>query len=229
MEAFQDMAEKSFGFGSWEVPYWFLGPEQGMSKDESELRKRYAAWRDLGSEELDDCLEFHLQIEDSRWHGDKPTPQRTWTRLISVLVGYGAKGISDRLSYQQKHWGRHPGHAINAETCVIELSGIAAHNLGVERDRRSYLESRLEKIDYEMRSKEPALLILYGKTEACRRAWQHLTRDAEDLAQCSSHVQVRKAGESIIAWATHPANFGQTIAQWQVLGQELRHLQQRAA
>jgi hypothetical protein len=229
MEAFQDMAENSFGFGTWESSYWFLGPEQGMSKKENELSKRYAAWRSLGSQELDDCLEFHRQIEEPRWHCDNATPQRTWTRLISALVGYGAEGISDRISYQQKHWGRRPGHAIEAETCVIELSGIAAHNLGVERDRKSYLDSRLAKIDYEMRRQKPAFLVLYGKTAGCRQAWKVLTRDAGDVIQCSLGVQVRKMENSMIAWATHPANFGQTIAQWQVLGQELKNLQQRAA
>ncbi len=223
------MARNSYGFGTWDASYWFLGPEQGMSKNEDELDRRYAAWRNLGGRELDDCLEFHKEIDDPRWHGDRATPQRTWTRLISALIGFGAEGVNDRLSYQQRHWARHPGRTIEANTCVIELSGIAAHGLGVQRDRKSYLESRLAKIDYEMRCHRPNFLILYGKTAGCRRAWSVLTSDAENLVQCSSGVQVRKLGNSLIAWAIHPANFGQTIAQWQVLGQELRNLQQQAA
>lgn len=25
-----EMAKRSFGYGRWEAPYWFIGPEQGM-------------------------------------------------------------------------------------------------------------------------------------------------------------------------------------------------------
>jgi hypothetical protein len=27
------MAEDFFGYGRWEAPYWFIGPEAGMGKD----------------------------------------------------------------------------------------------------------------------------------------------------------------------------------------------------
>jgi hypothetical protein len=28
------MARGCYGYGNWKARYWFLGPEQGMSKDE---------------------------------------------------------------------------------------------------------------------------------------------------------------------------------------------------
>lgn len=83
---------RHYGFGWWDAPFWFLGPERGMSRDESNLKRRVKVWRDLGGGELADCQEFHRRIAEKRWHSDSPTLQQTWGKLLLSLMAF--KGCS---------------------------------------------------------------------------------------------------------------------------------------
>ena len=123
------MARGNYGYGRWEAPYWFIGPEQGMGQHEkNDLRRRVEAWIELGQRELNDCREFHSRIGELRWHFKKPKVdlQSTWRPLMLLmmtLLGREADGEALR-NYQRDRWG-----TINGETCVIELSGLAASTL----------------------------------------------------------------------------------------------------
>ena len=64
------MAEDFFGFGSWGGDTCFIGPEQGMSKDDSDLQIRFDAWKEMGGLDLLDCKIYHRKIHEYRWHGD---------------------------------------------------------------------------------------------------------------------------------------------------------------
>lgn len=202
-----------------------------MSKDESEHDRRYAAWKKLGSRDLDDCVAFHREINDLRWHREKPKPQFTWTRLISSLIGYGATEIVDRRIYQRDHWGRHPGQGIESRTCVIELSGLAANNQHVDRNRSAFLASRIGMITANLRAYNPELLILYGRSASCKLAWNEMTSTVKDLGKCSNGATVRKVNETILAWTDHTnaRGFGRSLAHWQMFGKELNDFRQRAA
>ena len=74
-DGIRKMALRSFGYGRWEAPYWFIGPEQGMGDPAYDsLLVRVKAWRELGACELCDCREFRL-IGEKRWHHENPKPQ----------------------------------------------------------------------------------------------------------------------------------------------------------
>lgn len=56
------MARECYGYGCWNVPYWFIGPEQGQAPQENDdLTLRLKAWTQLGRGELNDCRDFHNQ------------------------------------------------------------------------------------------------------------------------------------------------------------------------
>ena len=88
------MARHRYGYGCWDAPYWFLGLEEGMDPGESDARsERTAAWRSLGSVELDDCQEFHDRIfalikKRNGLHGDNAVLQRTWRRLLLAFMAF---------------------------------------------------------------------------------------------------------------------------------------------
>ena len=49
------MARGNYGYGRWEAPYWFIGPEQGMGQHEkTDLTQRVEAWIELGQQELNE-------------------------------------------------------------------------------------------------------------------------------------------------------------------------------
>jgi hypothetical protein len=127
------MARHCYGYGRWDAPFWFIGPEQGMSNDKRELEFRCQAWCDRNQPELDDCVEYHRHLNTfpaatprKDWHKQKPPTQRTWARLIQFLIGYGV--ADDHLSYQKAKLGTKTG-----DTCILELSGLAAPSLSEKR------------------------------------------------------------------------------------------------
>jgi hypothetical protein len=68
----REMGRRSYGFGRWTAPYWFIGPEPGQSREEhDDLTSRAEAWRSLGGCELMDCREFHKRIGETRLHREK--------------------------------------------------------------------------------------------------------------------------------------------------------------
>jgi hypothetical protein len=42
------MAREWYGYGWWEAPFWFIGPEPGRPEKEDSLKKRCEAWIKLG-------------------------------------------------------------------------------------------------------------------------------------------------------------------------------------
>jgi len=91
LECIESMARQFYGYGCWNAPYCFLGPEPGMAKKDmarkaDDLEKRCAAWQRLGGGELLDCIEHHRAFGLLRWHAAPSEPQRTWKRLMPTFI-----------------------------------------------------------------------------------------------------------------------------------------------
>jgi len=205
-----EMARRHYGFGRWEAPYWFIGPEQGQSSSETTLNPRVEAWLHLGGDELTDCRDFHARLGGTRWHRERPPLQRTWRRLMMLLMSYLDKphDIESLRNYQRDRWGRR-----NGETCVIELSGLPAHNKKVSRDRERFREARIETIRRRMRDHQPELVVMYGKEPWSALAGQEIPDD-----------RILTLGSMTLAVTPHPNKRGLTDAYWKHLGQTLRRI-----
>jgi hypothetical protein len=210
------MARRCYGYGSWEAPYWFIGPEQGQARDENnDLEPRIKAWRDLGEGELSDCRDFHALIGERRWHRERPRLQSTWRPLTLLLMTFlGRPTDNESLrKYQRDQWG-----SLRGETCVIELSGLAAHSLKVNRDRRLFREERIKVIRERMHHYKPALVIMYGANE--KPDWEAITE------QPFPSESVLRIGSSITVLTLHPTSHGLTNAYWEQWGEILRQFAQ---
>ncbi len=214
------MAEEHFGYGSWKAPFWFLGPEQGMSKDDRELVKRARTWLKRGSRDIDDCLEFHRDVEIIKWNFRL---QLTWAKLMLVTMGYASEpvSLSERLEYQRKRWGTSDGNV-----SIIELSGLAAYSHSVPRDRKTFLPPRVSKLLLKIKEYEPEFVILYGKHESCSYAWKRLTEQpsASEVYR-SSFAEIWKTNTTLLARTSHPR--GTRNQDWIDLGNRLGALKER--
>jgi hypothetical protein len=208
-----EMARSSYGYGRWDAPYWFIGPEQGKGKDERvDNAERINSWQKLGKPELCDCLEFHAQIPDMSWHVEEPNLQRTWRPLILLLKAFLNEPLDvEKLrAYQRDRWGR----VKLGETCVIELSGLAARSSRVPIDRERFRKERVEIIRERMLHSKPVFVVMYGINE--RPYWEkiagsRLIRDG-----------VVKVGPTMIALAPHPQDHGRRNDDWTKLGKMLQ-------
>jgi hypothetical protein len=81
-----------FGWGRWDAPYWFIGPEPGGDDDHLSPE----AWMRLGGTELIDRRHHHLGSNNLRWHDVRhPRAQRTWNNLIRLMLSYEGKQADD--------------------------------------------------------------------------------------------------------------------------------------
>ncbi|MGD0508239.1 MAG: hypothetical protein ABSA27_10605 [Terriglobales bacterium] len=223
MDDVQSMARISYGYGTWAAPYWFLGPEQGMAPFENDdLKRRIEAWRYFGSRDLDDCREFHLRIGETRWHNENAILQSTWKKLLLTLMAYFGRSTDEgtRLDYQRHEWGSQSG-----ETCVIELSGLAAHSLKVERDRECFRAERVSEIRERMRVHKPEFVVMYGKSRKYWKAWNEISDGAKAISEGDfTFADLRKSGPTSLALTPAPTSWGPTNENWIELGKKLRKL-----
>jgi hypothetical protein len=220
------MARHRYGYGCWNAPYWFLGLEEGMDRGESDDRsERISAWRLLGCRELDDCQKFHDRIfelikKKNGLHGDDANVQRTWRRLLISLMAFSG-GPSDEASllvYQRKEWGCHSG-----ETCLVELSGLAARSVNEDVPHDLFQEERIEFISAKINERHPAFVIMYGKRS--HRAYRKIAEKSRAVRiEGSPFAEFLKCGSTILALTPHPVSWGPTVEDWKELGRSIRRL-----
>lgn len=207
-----EMARRSYGYGTWDAPYWFIGPEPGQARYENDdLNQRVKAWLHLGGRELCDCRKFHEFIDEMKWHGKKPRLQQTWRRLILSLMSF-LQESTDRESlraFQCDQWGK-----LGGETCVIELSGLAANNFKVSRRRELFRPERIKFIRNKILRCNPMFVVMYGARQ--KKAWEEI---AGSEFPSDGILQARS---TIFAFAPHPISHGSTDAFWKELGKRLR-------
>src|SRR5947209_1352979 len=86
------MARHWYGHGQWQAPYWFIGSEPGMAKEEGDdLRRRCQAWLKLGGADFVDCIAYHEARQITKWHEGHSPPQPTWRQLIRLLLSFQGK------------------------------------------------------------------------------------------------------------------------------------------
>ena len=202
-----------YGYGRWAAPYWFIGPEQGQApKEKNDLKARSKAWCDLGATELCDCEEFHVAINEHSWHREGKL-QRTWRPLILLLLTFLNKPADkDNLRRYQRHeWGR-----IDGETCVIELSGLAANNITIPRDRETFRKQRIEAIRMRMLENRPRLVVMYGATQ--KPNWDEIANNT------FPPDNILISNETVMTVTPHPVAHGLKNSYWEKLGRDLRSL-----
>ena len=206
------MAEHFFGYGRWDAPYWFIGPEAGMGKDgKDNLAARYNSWKRLGCASVVDCERHHRGFGFTRWHDPPPPTQPTWRQLIRLLLSYQGKesSLDDIPEYQRTKWGN-----ANGDTCVIELCGLAAPNMQMSQDRATFLSGRIKRIREAALKNSPEFIAMYRQGN--RAEWERIAG-----GMFASNGLCRM-GKTVAAIALHPVTRGLDNEYWIRLGRLLR-------
>lgn len=212
------MAASFFGFGDWGAPYWFIGLEPGKAPGEDASNSKIVrAWAgELGKKELVDCLEYHRAIGVQTWHKEKAKLQATWRPLMLLLMTM-LDFDSDKEAlrdYQRTQWGQ----SRNAETCVIELSGIPAKSLAVKTDREEYMQQRINFIRGKIGFHRPKLVLMYGVT--ARTKWKDVAGRPQE--QDMEVDKIYKIDSTLFVMTPSPTARGRTNDDWVQLGLNIR-------
>jgi len=206
------LAENCYGYGNWDAPYWFIGPEQGVGQNETDFAKRVTTFHKQSRDGLCDLCAFHRAIDQGEYCRDEnPVLQRTWKVPILLLMAFkGETNPSDttlRKEYQRDHLGRTDG-----ETLLAELSGLPSRSQGVSRNDESYDKRRIEKITEKLGS--PKLVVMYGASK--KEIWKA-------IAGLDLEIDVpQKKGATVFLFIKHPNTRGRTNEEWMEIGEKSR-------
>jgi hypothetical protein len=206
-------AERWFGYGRWDAPYWFIGKEPGGTDEP----QQYASWIRLGGGELIDCRAHDRDCavsEDAMtWHGKAGRLQATWRPLIALLLAYQGATEYDKDAawrYQDHHWG-----SKNGETALVELSAVAAPSTSVAVALRlTHVQERIATIRAHMAEYRPMFVLFYGSGRDPVTGLTYLERWSEIAGTpLEPNLVVRRDGTAYVA-APHPTAHGLTNAFW---------------
>ena len=205
------MAEDFYGYGRWDAPFWFIGPEAGMAKTGDSLERRFQSWQTLEFKPVVDCATHHRGFGFTKWHQPHPPTQITWRQLIRLLLTFKGQpnDIEAIRAYQRDEWGSSTG-----ETCVIELSGLASPDMRTRRDRATFLSKRIARIQVEALAHSPKFIVMYG--EGQRSEWEQMAG-----AKFDSNG-ICRIGKTVAAITLHPVTRGLGSEYWVNLGRSLR-------
>jgi hypothetical protein len=144
-DGFENFVEKKFGYGTWNAPYWFVGPEEGGGGNCVELATRIIAWCGLAGADPDyngllNLREYCDEIGETRFHGENARPQRTWNKLLGLLghpgadnnapqwYGHGLGNPDWRLSFQRDFLAQPGVEPHGRRVALLDISPLASPN-----------------------------------------------------------------------------------------------------
>ena len=203
-----------YGYGRWQAPYWFVGIEPGGD----DLDVLVPLWIDQGRDELSDIIAHHEQHKVDWFSDDARRPQKTWEKLIWLLLAYNGRDATPPavLQYQKDKLGRREG-----DVALIELSALPAIDNRVKRPRMLYRCERVSHIAARLREHRPDFVVFYspdnGKERRYVDAWSAIAG-----APLTRDVPVR-IGQTTCVVTRHPNGQWQK-EYWVSLGKTLRNM-----
>src|ERR1700737_464546 len=79
-----DFAETFYGYGDYNVPYWFVGMEEGGGESFENVEARLSIWNERGRQELEDVAEFYRAIGAEKFFQKDAPLHPTWSKLIRI-------------------------------------------------------------------------------------------------------------------------------------------------
>jgi hypothetical protein len=206
-----EMAEFFYGYGCWAAPYWFIGPEQGQARHEKDdLRPRIRAWENSGKPDLADLKDFHDHLMPGMWTAERTPLQSTWRKLMLILLtSLGERTDKEDLrKYQRLKLGRKDG-----QTCLIELSGLPANSSRTKRDTERFLNKRIQRIAYELKTHKPKFVVMYGKS--------HQKHFGEIIKRIPELDEVTHVGSTAAFFTKHTNARKLSDEHWRSIGMNL--------
>lgn len=196
--------ETFYGFGSYDGRYWFVGMEEAGGQTVGAIQARLTQWQQNGRFELEDLPTHAHQLGwGERYFGNKPKWQRTWGKLIRIILaaeGMRNFGTAAIKQFQKKKLGRHAGNH-----CLIELFPLPAPSTGhwpydqysqlsFLQNRKAYRQKlaplRIAHMHQRLRQYQPKAVVFYGWSY--RRWWQHVVErpfTKQENPKCLTAVQ----------------------------------------
>ena len=222
--------ETFIGYGNLDSDFWFIGYEEGCSKDNQDVQFR------LRVPGLQDIFKAHKELKEKRFDKnalkwfEEGKYQTTWGALIKILLiakGYFEQEIAtETLSYSSllkevKHYQSNLWGRFDKETLVAELlplpsisssechEGYKNSDISFLKSRKSYTEAvktkRIEFFKKLLAEYNPKVVIAYGK-----EFWEDFKKLASSEEDLSHGENSFFEAYNNIVLIKHPASKGVT-------------------
>ncbi|HEY1428078.1 MAG TPA: hypothetical protein VGF18_00765 [Candidatus Tumulicola sp.] len=170
-------------------------------------------WLKMGCAELLDMFEHHASHRKD-WFSESSGPQRTWQKLIWLLLGYEGQepNAGDTLRYQRELLGRGGG-----ETALVELSSLPAVHNDVPVQREMFRKERISTIRERLLAWKPRFVVFYSPDKRYTEAWNEIAGVRLDRDTPTRH-------EGTVFVVTYHPNGQWKKAYWTEMGRRLRSL-----
>ena len=220
-----------YGYGSYSGPYWFIGMEEGGGDSVREVSKRLMVWDQRGRHELEDVVEYHLELGITHPFGEKPMLQPTWAKLIRVLLSMeGQTPTTEEVrNYQQRLWARN-----GSNVCLLELLPLpspstshwlyAQHSqlsslVSREQYRRIWSNVRIHALRQRIAAHQPQAVVCYSFSYL--PFWTELVGTALQPVLAGG-MYIHQTQSTVYAVLKHPAATGVTSAYFHEAGRLIR-------
>ncbi len=240
-----------YGYGNPAGHYWFVGMEEGGGSDFGDVQRRLEVWHQHGKKQFEDLAVYHQALavaaknagfDDKYCRGytrlfdDPPKLQRTWGKLIQILLSIKGQSITPDLvrAYQQQQLGKE-----NDETCLPELLPLPSRSLkdwlykdhsqlDYLVDRRQYgqhcAEMRVNGLRQLVETHQPAVVVFYSLHSWYKPRWEQIAGLAFEMHQIENRdFLIGQNQKTVFAITTHPAAKGITNSYFQQVGKSIRH------
>jgi len=248
-QAAEEMSRRCFGYGEWSAPYWFIGPEQGLAREEldHDLGSRFQAFLELESDGLCDCKEFHLRIQQAKYfvtsRGKRHVLlQPTWRRTILALLSYKGQLSTGQLSTGQLSTGQLSTGQLSTDKSVQQESirnyqSELWGRMGLPQSETCVVElsgiparslgttvdretNRCDRLDpLHKEIEKNQPQFVVVYGKSQHKHWRELWSKSGSV---NSSGDCHRMGATKIVFATQPTAHGQTDMDWINLGQRLR-------
>lgn len=229
-------AETFLGYGELDAPYWFIGTEPGLSRQQSFL-DGLKVWVSVGRPLTICSRQHHLESGFGKWHRPDPPLQSTWRILMLALCVFlheyenDAQSKAWRRSYQERRLG-----CAGGETAVLELGALNAAHRGDwpyvnlrdpdlnNRDRYvdTFLERRARELAILARERPRSFVWMYGARREYQRFWDIVGGKPWTEYQPLPGVTYRCEGGTLYVITDH-VTYRRGNAYWVQFGEFLRN------
>jgi hypothetical protein len=227
----EQFMSRFLGYGNFSAPIWFIGMEEGGGNDFAQVSKRLEVWRSLGTRELEDVRDYHLEIGIDRFFREPIKLQRTWAHLMRVYLSVVGEPhqVQDLKNYQRDFLGRE-----NGDTAILELMPLpspgtnrwfydAWSNLSLLKNRKSYLleimPRRISSLKKKIDDFRPKVVVFYGTSY--RNYFEQII-GSETKTDDGYGCYVYENATSIFLVIKHPAARGVTKDYFISIGKHLK-------
>lgn len=220
-ELIEGRIKNFWGYGNLRSGTWFVGMEEGFHGDDTDLERRFnLTW----NKTVIDLKYDMTSVKDhAKWFSDDAPIQRTWGKLIMILLVLGAEEPVDRekvREYQRKRLGRS-----DSDHCLLEFMPLPCRSTkeknwiygryGIDylSIRETYLEhvspKRIVSLRKLIEEHGPERVIFYSKGYLDK--WREI---AGNEFRGPGKMLHNHAGKTDYFVIPHPAAHGMTNQDW---------------